>query len=558
MAKLWFRTGIGGAWMEVLLYDHNMTAYEAAVDMMGKAGKAAVIHPTGTGKSFIGFRLCADNPEKTILWLSPSEYIFRTQMENLQEAAGSVPENIIFCTYAKLMLMDETEVANICRGRDAGDVPGYMILDESHRCGAQCWGKGVQRLLSIFPDTPVLGLSATSIRYLDNQRDMADELFDGNVASEMTLAEALVRGILNTPKYVLSVYSWQKGLEKYEKRIREARSKAVRDECGRYLEELRRALGMADGLDTIFDRHMEDRTGKYIVFCSNKEHMDEMMGHMEWFAKVDPQPHVYSIYASDPGADEAFDSFRKDDDDTHLRLLYCIDALNEGVHIEGISGVILLRPAVSPTIYKQQIGRALSASRKKDRVIIFDIVANLDSLWSVSAMEEEMQLFTFYYRSLGKEESIVNEHFRIIDEVHDCRILFEKLNETLTASWDLMFRQAEKYSRENGNLSVPASYITADGYALGNWIANQRAIRKGSMRGSLSAERIRKLDSIGMVWETVTDLAWEKNFAAVRRYRKKTGIWMSLRSMWMRKGWRLAPGLQTSVPGGTQGHSRNT
>ncbi|MFR5880821.1 MAG: hypothetical protein ACLUEQ_08455 [Cloacibacillus evryensis] len=41
----------------------------------------------------------------------------------------------------------------------------------------------------------VLGLSATNIRYLDNQRDMADELFDGNIASEMTLGEAVVRGM---------------------------------------------------------------------------------------------------------------------------------------------------------------------------------------------------------------------------------------------------------------------------------------------------------------------------------------------------------------------------
>ena len=47
---------------------------------------------------------------------------------------------------------------------------------------------------------------------------MSDELFDGNVASEMTLGEAIVRGILNPPKYVLSVFSYQKDLAKYQKR----------------------------------------------------------------------------------------------------------------------------------------------------------------------------------------------------------------------------------------------------------------------------------------------------------------------------------------------------
>ncbi|MCD8348973.1 MAG: Helicase associated domain protein [Lachnospiraceae bacterium] len=540
--------------MEVALYEHNQSAYDEAVDMMQHTGKAAVIHPTGTGKSFIAFRLCADHPDEPVLWLSPSEYIFRTQLENLKAATGEVPQNIIFCTYAKLMRMEDKEMEEICY--DGGNglcrdgetrlsadnapcacPPSYIILDEFHRCGAKCWGGGVQRLLSIYPDTPILGLSATNIRYLDNQRDMADELFDGNIASEMTLGEAIVRGFLNPPKYVLSVYSWKKDLEKYERRIRQCRSKLVRDECDRYLEALRRTLEMADGLDAVFDKHMSNRTGKYLVFCSSKEHMDEMLEHLDWFAKVDPHPHVYSLYSSDPGADRAFDDFRNDHDDTHLRLLYCIDALNEGIHVEGVSGVILLRPTVSPIVYKQQIGRALSASgkksvegtaetfdaREKGAADIFDIVSNIEAIWSIDSVEEEMQLVTSYYRSLGEDELIVNEHFRILDEVHDCRELFAKLNDTLTASWDLMFEQAKDFYTENGNLQVPCRYVTADGYALGNWITNQRRIRKGQLSGSLTEERIRRLDSIGMIWEAAADTKWERNYAAAKRYREKYG-----------------------------------
>ena len=62
------------------LYSHNQLAYEAAATMLAERGKAAVIHPTGTGKSFIGFKLCEDNSDKTILWLSPSKYIYQTQL----------------------------------------------------------------------------------------------------------------------------------------------------------------------------------------------------------------------------------------------------------------------------------------------------------------------------------------------------------------------------------------------------------------------------------------------------------------------------------------------
>lgn len=39
------------------LFQHNRTAYDNALAMMVQTGKAAIIHPTGTGKSFIAFQL---------------------------------------------------------------------------------------------------------------------------------------------------------------------------------------------------------------------------------------------------------------------------------------------------------------------------------------------------------------------------------------------------------------------------------------------------------------------------------------------------------------------
>ena len=195
--------------MAISLFRHNEEAYIAARSMLEETGKAAIVHPTGTGKSFIGFKLCEDFPNSTVCWLSPSEYIFKTQIENLKAVSGGyAPENVKFFTYAKLMNMSEAELEEIA--------PDYVVLDEFHRCGAEMWGKGVDNLLKMYPEAKILGLSATAVRYLDNQRDMSDELFDGNVASEMTLGEAIVRGILNPPKYVLSVFSYQKDLEKYE------------------------------------------------------------------------------------------------------------------------------------------------------------------------------------------------------------------------------------------------------------------------------------------------------------------------------------------------------
>ena len=513
--------------MSIELYEHNQTAYRAALEMLNTRGKAAVIHPTGTGKSFIGFKLCEEFPQKIVCWLSPSEYIFRTQAENLIASMGidapladhsenSVKwlENIRFYTYAKLMSMTETELGEIS--------PDYIILDEFHRCGAKVWGQGVENLLSMYPNAGVLGLSATAIRYLDNQRDMSDELFDGNVASEMSLGEAIVRGILNPPKYVLSVFSYQKDLKEYQKRIRTARSKAVRDEGEKQLDALRRALKQADGLEEIFRKHMEERAGKYIVFCANYEHMAEMITKApKWFAKVDQNPHIYTAYSDDPATSRAFAEFKTDVSD-HLKLLYCIDMLNEGVHMEDVDGVILLRPTVSPIIYKQQIGRALSAGKKKDAVI-FDIVLNIENLYSIGTIEEEMQIAASYYHFLNREDEIVYEHFKVADEVQDCIALFEKLEDTLTASWELMYQYARQYYQEHGNLEVPVRYQTEEGYGLGRWLLTQRKVRAGEKYGVLSADRIQKLDRIGMIWGSYRDLSWERYFKEAKRYYEEHG-----------------------------------
>lgn len=501
--------------MGISLFMHNQTAYEAAMAMLSETGKAAVIHPTGTGKSFIGFKLCEEHPKVSVCWLSPSEYIFKTQIENLKAVTGGyVPENIQFYTYAKLMNLTEDELSKLR--------PDYIILDEFHRCGAEMWGKGVKALLETYPEASVLGLSATAIRYLDNQRNMADELFDGCVASEMTLGEAIVRGILNPPKYVLSVFSYQKDLEKYERRVRAAKSRAVRDAGEAYLEALRRALDKADGMDRIFEKHMTDKAGKYLVFCANYDHLCDMADMAPlWFSGVDRRPHIYKAYSDDPETSRAFDDFKADDSD-HLKLLFCIDMLNEGVHVDDVSGVILLRPTVSPIIYKQQIGRALAAG-KKTNAVIFDIVLNIENLYSIDAVEEEMQIATTYYRSLGMDDAIVNEHFDVVDEVRDCMVLFDKLNDTLTASWDLMYEAAEKYYNENGSLDVPKRYVTPEGYTLGTWLTTQRLVHEGKIKGLLTDEQTQKLESIGMRWASTRDVAWEKYYAAAKAYYEAHG-----------------------------------
>ncbi len=500
--------------MSIKLFEHNQKAYEAAIDMLAETGKAAIIHPTGTGKSFIGFKYCEDNPDKTVCWLSPSEYIFKTQLENLKKSGAEVPENIKFFTYAKLTYMSDDEFVEI--------KPGIFLCDEFHRCGSEIWGSCVNTLLKMYPEVPVLGLSATNIRYLDNQRNMAEELFDGNIASEMTLGEAIVRGILKAPLYISTVFSYQKELEKYTRMAKMPKYKAVRDKAQEYIDELRRTIEKADGLDIIFEKYMPDKCGKYVVFCANKEHLDEMLSHVsDWFGKIDNTPRVYKVYSDNPEASGEFVKFKADKSD-NLKLLFCIDMLNEGVHLDDIDGVILFRPTVSPIVYKQQIGRALTAG-KDGTPVIFDIINNFENLYSMGAIEQEMACAISYYNSLGDSEKIVVDKFEIIGVVNNCVELFDRLNETFTAGWDTMYACACEYYSEHGNLEMPRRYKSASGLSLGNWLDTQRGVRSGKINGILTDERIKKLDALGMRWESVSDMNWEKNYAAAVEYAKNYG-----------------------------------
>lgn len=500
--------------MALQLFEHNEKAYRAAVAMMQQYGKAAIVHPTGTGKSYIAFKLIEDYPETSILWLSPSEYIFKTQIGSLKKQNADFSlQNVTFYTYAKLMCCTDDQLTEI-----AAKKPAYIILDEFHRAGAECWGKSVEKLLRLSPEAKLLGLTATNVRYLDNNRDMAAELFESHIASEMTLGEAIVRGILPAPKYVTTVYRYQNELAHYQQRVDNLHSAGIQDLNQKYLDALHRALEQADGLDKVFRKHITEPDGKYIVFCANKEHMDEMQSHVpEWFGSIAMHGvHVYKAYSSDPATSREFEAFKADVSPA-LKLLFCIDMLNEGVHVERISGVILFRPTVSPIIYKQQIGRALTAGDSATPLIL-DIVNNFEGLCSIAGLQNEMTQAVQRLYANGEGERIVTERFEIIEQVRDCRILFEQLQRSLSSTWDHYYAQASIYYAEHNNLNVPVSYTTADGLSLGSWLQVQRLVRAGKRAGSLTQQQIDRLDAIGMEWDGRLDLAWKRAFVLAEAY----------------------------------------
>lgn len=85
------------------------------------------------------------------------------------------------------------------------------------------------------------------------------------------------------------------------------------------------------------------------------------------------------------------------------------------------------------------------------------------------------------------------------------------------------FQYAEHYASEHGDLLVPATYQTDDGFRLGAWIHSLRQRYADIERtGMLSEEHRSRLDEIGMQWN-ITDYNWEKNFAEVLAWYQANG-----------------------------------
>lgn len=78
---------------------------------------------------------------------------------------------------------------------------------------------------------------------------------------------------------------------------------------------------------------------------------------------------------------------------------------------------------------------------------------------------------------------------------------------------------AKEYYKEYGNLLVPIKYVTPTGEKLGIWIVNNR---KRYADGILSLDRIKALNSIGMVWN-IHEKNWQDMYDALLEYQNTHG-----------------------------------
>ena len=368
---------------ELELQEHQQDAYNAVQKTYEQGNRAAVVIPTGCGKSFIALKLMEDNRDKNILFLAPTIAI-KNQMYNYiakyivgEEPTSERPakkiakehfQNLEIRLYQTLLKVSDEDMEKY-----HADI---IIMDELHRTGAEKWGEKVNTLLEKNPNAKILGLTATPERM--DEQNVIDKLFEGNISYELTLVEALRRRILKSPKYVKCDYALGEYIEGLKEAIDSCSDEKTKSELQKKVEQMRRIVEEAEGIPELFKNNIQKKDGKYIIFCKDKEHMELLQSKVsEWFGEIDSEPETYSVYSgkTERKNNEDIKNFETSKSE-HLKLLFCVDMLNEGVHIEGVSGVIMARPTDSRIVYLQQLGRALSSDPSGEQTIIFDLVNN--------------------------------------------------------------------------------------------------------------------------------------------------------------------------------------
>ena len=524
--------------MAIELYKHNKKAYSNVLEHFETTNRTCVVHATGTGKSFISLKWLEDNKDKRCLFLAPTHAIidqFKTHIEDNGLSLSDFP-NLEFELY--------TNVNN----RIADNKYDCIVMDEFHRCGAKEWSKGINKLLDNNEDAKVLGLSATPIRYLDDNRNMADEIFNGNIASEISIAEAIAMGILQAPTYITSIYSFDNEIDKIQNQIDKYKNKEEKKELQKKLDEAKNMLEKSRGLSEVFEKYIKNDKGKYIVFCKDKPHMELMEEKSnEWFKNIN-KIKVNDVYY-EKGRElnkYAIDSFENNERD-ELKLLFSIEMLNEGVHVKSIDGVIMFRPTVSPIIYFQQLGRALSVGHN-EHPIVFDVVNNYECLDQIHTLKNEVEKiidkaiddinngivpFDGYVDVDSYKFKNILNGFNIIDCNTDIKQILDKLDDDSQFTFEDWYKLAKAYSEShNGSLEVPSRFKTFDGVNeiteddprykdapdLGAKVVGWRGIYNGTRKGTLTQEQIDLLTRIGMRWEKLEKMTFEDWYKLAKAY----------------------------------------
>lgn len=495
--------------MSMTLNPVNEAAFQKAVQSLETLNRAAVFHPTGTGKSCIAWKVVEAHPQTTFFWLvAGAQRLALRQAELTRYNGGTLPGNVRFCDCEKLAAATPEQWVRLGEQK-----PGCIVLDCYHELSAVCWAQSVQKLLRMCPQAKVLGLGVPNGAPVCAA---AQELFADCIVSHMTVAEAMAAGTMPVPSaYAALLWPQEEELATLRARIKNLCMPKGDTSLRVQYEELSWSLRQVENLTVLLPRLLSDTSGHYLVLFESAAYQEKLGAELEQLLRtVDPAVRFYAAdhaCFADSAAVETFLS----DTAPGPKVLLCVNAPGIQQPLEGLAGVILVRQSSLMSTFKQMLCRALVAAGSRS-VPVFDLVAQFEGLGNGRTLQRDC---TEAMTRAGSK----TPGFRQERPMQQTYRLYGKLRREMEARWEVLCQAAADAAAKEGTLELPRSYTIHSGVPVGKWLELQRQVQAGQRPGRLTAEQAAKLEKLGIRWNHRLEAAWEKGFASAQKYRTEHG-----------------------------------
>lgn len=495
--------------MSMTLNPVNEAAFQKAVQSLETLNRAAVFHPTGTGKSCIAWKVVEAHPQTTFFWLvAGAQRLALRQAELTRYNGGTLPGNVRFCDCEKLAAATPEQWVRLGEQK-----PGCIVLDCYHELSAVCWAQSVQKLLRMCPQAKVLGLGVPNGAPVCAA---AQELFADCIVSHMTVAEAMAAGTMPVPSaYAALLWPQEDELATLRARIKNLCMPKGDTSLRVQYEELSWSLRQVENLTVLLPRLLSDTSGHYLVLFESAAYQEKLGTELEQLLRtVDPAVRFYAAdhaCFADSAAVETFLS----DTAPGPKVLLCVNAPGVQQPLEGLAGVILVRQSSLMSTFKQMLCRALVAAGSRS-VPVFDLVAQFEGLGNGRTLQRDC---TEAMTRAGSK----TPGFRQERPMQQTYRLYGKLRREMEARWEVLCQAAADAAAKEGTLELPRSYTIHSGVPVGKWLELQRQVQAGQRPGRLTAEQAAKLEKLGIRWNHRLEAAWEKGFASAQKYRTEHG-----------------------------------
>jgi len=228
-----------------------------------------------------------------------------------------------------------------------------VVIDEFHHGVSPTY----RRIIDHFEPMELLGLTATPERM--DGRNVQDEFFNGHIAAEMRLWEALENDLLSPFHYFgiadntdLEGLTWKQG--SYDT-----------SELGQlYTGNHARARLIVKAIQEKVTNPGEMRALGFCVTVAHAHFMADFFRQAGISAKA--------LDGSTPTAERA--QALHDLRNGKVQVLFSVDLFNEGLDIPDVDTLLLLRPTASATVFLQQLGRGLRRTPDKAVLTVLDFI----------------------------------------------------------------------------------------------------------------------------------------------------------------------------------------